>query len=121
MEYSQGFVLKRPYRETEHGAVSQTFIYMVTNEEPVELVPVVPAFVELSKTGRHGYMTWKLLPGRYVIVSVSRPNNPNKPYTVDFYCATVEGKITTERVSCMVTHDVSEIIMEIKRVVSYCK
>ena len=62
------YVLRRPYRETEMGAVSMTVVYRVGENGEVSIVK--PSLVEMSKTGRHGYVTWELPTGKYVVVHV---------------------------------------------------
>jgi len=115
------YTLRRPYRETLEGGVSKTVVYRVG--ENGEVTMEKPSLVEKSKTGRHGYITWKLPPGKYVVVHVERPNNIQKPFNIEFYCVTVEGeKATFKRVSSMRVSNVMEheIMMEINHVALYC-
>jgi hypothetical protein len=109
--------MKRPYRETEMGAVSKTVVYRVGSDGEVTIVK--PTLFEKSGTGRHGYVTWELPPGRYVVVYVERPNNTQKPYNIEF----VDGKVVrNERVSAMYVSRVTEweIMNEVRHVALYC-
>jgi len=113
--------LRRRYRETEMGAVSKTVVYRVGDNGEVSMVK--PSLVEKSKTDRHGYMTWELPPGKYVVIYIERPNNTQKPFNIEFYCVTVEGENATfKRVSSMYVSNVTEhgIMMEINHVALYC-
>ncbi len=78
----------------------------------------------MSKTGRHGYITWSLDSGRYVVVYVERPNSTQKPYNIEFYCLeVVDGKVVrNERVSAMYVSRVTEweIMSEVRHVALYC-
>ena len=119
---SQVYVMKRPYRETEMGAVSKTVVYRVGENGEVSIAK--PSLVEKSKTGRHGYVTWELPPGKYVVVYVERPNNTGKPFSVEFYCLeVVDSKaVRNERVSSMHVSRVTEweIMSEVRHVALYC-
>ena len=117
----QVYVLRRPYRKTEMGAVSMTVVYRVDENGEVSIVK--PSLVEMSKTGRHGYVTWELPTGKYVVVHVERPNNTRKPYDIEFYCLeVVDGKAVKKRVSAMHVSRVTEweIMSEIRHVALYC-
>ena len=118
----QVYVLRRPYRKTEMGAVSMTVVYRVDENGEVSIVK--PSLVEMSKTGRHGYVTWSLGNGKYVVVYVERPNNTGKPFSVEFYCLeVVDGKaVRNERVSAMHVSRVAEweIMNEVRHVALYC-
>jgi len=83
------YTLRRPYRETETGAISRTIVYRVGSNGEVSVVK--PSLVEKSRTGRHDYVTWSLGNGRYVVVYVERPNNTQKPFSIEFYCLEVEN------------------------------
>jgi hypothetical protein len=119
---SQVYVMKRPYRETEMGAVSKTVVYRVGSNGEVTIVK--PTLFEKSRTGRHGYITWSLGSGRYVVVYVERPNSTQKPYNIEFYCLeVVDGKaVRNERVSAMHVSGVTEweIMSEVRHVALYC-
>ena len=114
--------MKRPYRETEMGAVSKTVVFRVGSNGEVSMVK--PTLFEISKTGRHGYVTWSLGSGRYVVVYVERPNNTHKPFSIEFYCLdVVDGKVVrNERVSAMYVSRVTEweIMNEARHVAFYC-
>ncbi len=116
------YVLRRPYRETEEGGITKTIIYRVGENGEVSIVK--PSLVEMSKTGRHGYVTWELPTGKYVVVHVERPNNTRKPYNIEFYCLEIDGKAVrrNERVSAMHVSRVTEweIMSEIRHVALYC-
>jgi len=115
------YVLRRPYRETEEGGITKTIIYRVGENGEVSIVK--PSLVEMSKTGRHGYVTWELPTGKYVVVHVERPNNTRKPYNIEFYCLEIVNNkaVRNERVSAM-TGYVSEweIMSEVRHVALYC-
>ena len=113
--------MKRPYRETEMGAVSKSIVYRVGSNGEVTIVK--PTLFEKSRTGRHGYVTWELPTGKYVVVHVERPNSTQKPYNIEFYCVTVESeKATFKRVSSMHVSRVTEweIMSEVRHVALYC-
>jgi len=83
-----------------------------------------PTLIEKSGTGRHGYVTWSLGNGRYVIVYVERPNNTHKPFSIEFYCLEVEnGKaVRNVRVSATYVSKLTEweIMSEVSHVALYC-
>jgi hypothetical protein len=79
------YQLRKPYRDTEAGGYNKTFIFTLHG---AELPPETRA---LSKTGRHGVEIWRLDDGKYIVVDVSRPNNPNRPYEAVFSCMVVES------------------------------
>jgi hypothetical protein len=116
------YTLRRPYRETEEGAVSKTVVFRVGSNGEVSMVK--PSLVEKSRTGRHGYVTWSLGNGRYVVVYVERPNNTQKPYSIEFYCLeVVNGKaVRNVRVSATYVSRVTEweIMSEVSHVAFYC-
>ena len=116
------YTLRRPYRETLEGGVSKTVVYRVG--ENGEMSMVKPSLVEKSKTGRHGYVTWSLGNGRYVVVYVERPNNTQKPFLIEFYCLEVEnGKaVRNVRVSAMYVSKLTEweVMNEVRHVALYC-
>ncbi len=119
---SQVYVMKRPYRETEMGAVSKTVVYRVGSNGEVTMIK--PTLIEKSRTGRHGYVTWELPTGKYVVAYVERPNSTQKPYNIEFYCLeVVDGKVVrNERVSAMHVSRVTEweIMSEVRHVALYC-
>ena len=112
--------MKRPYRETEMGAVSKTVVYRVGSNGEVSMIK--PTLIEPSLSGKHGYITWELPPGKYVVVHVERPNSTQKPYNIEFYCLeVVDGKVVrNERVSAMHVSRVTEIMSEVRHVALYC-
>ena len=116
------YTLRRPYRETEEGGITKSIIYRIGENGEVSIVK--PSLVEMSKTGRHGYITWSLGSGRYVVVHVERPNSTQKPYNIEFYCLeVVDGKaVRNERVSAMHVSRVTEweIMNEVRHVALYC-
>jgi len=119
---SQVYVMRRPYRETLEGGVSKTVVYRVGERGEVSMAK--PSLVEKSKTGRHGYVTWSLGNGKYVVVYIERPNNTQKPFSIEFYCLEVEnGKaVRNVRVSAMYVSKLTEweIMNEVRHVALYC-
>jgi hypothetical protein len=81
-----------PYRETEYGGYDRSFV--LTPDGKI----IRPVASERSNSGRHGWDIWQLGNGRYVIVSISRPNTRNgpKPYSVTVQCLDT-GKVINER------------------------
>jgi hypothetical protein len=93
---TQTVKITRMYRSTGMGGVDVTWVFTVDGQV------VKPNVKQRSRTGNHGWDTWVLPEGRYIIVSASRPNLKNgaKPYSVTIQCVEVkDGKlnITTER------------------------
>jgi len=87
--------ITRPFRETEHGGVDITYIMTPDGRF------VKPTRSERSNSGRHGWDEWVLSPGRYVVISVHRPNLRNgwKPYSVTIQCIVNEGRLNIVRES----------------------
>jgi len=116
------YTLRRPYRETEEGGITKTIIYRIGEDGEVTMEK--PTLIEKSKTGRHGYITWSLGNGRYVVVYIERPNNTQKPFLIEFYCLEVEnGKaVRNVRVSAMYVSKLTEweIMNEVRHVALYC-
>ena len=114
--------MRRPYRETLEGGVSKTVVYRVGERGEVSMAK--PSLVEKSKTGRHGYVTWSLGNGKYVVVYIERPNNTQKPFLIEFYCLEVENgrAIKNMRVSAMYMSKPTEweIMNEVRHVALYC-
>jgi hypothetical protein len=79
------YQLRKPYRDTEAGGYNKTFVFTLHG---AELPPKVSVF---SRLGRHGVEIWMLDDGKYIVVDVSRPNNPNRPYEAVFSCMIVES------------------------------
>ena len=73
------YTFKAYYRRTGYGGFDKAYVYKIENNELVEIQPTLS---ERSKTGRHGYDTWKLGSGTYIVVYVSRSNNVDKPYEI---------------------------------------
>lgn len=68
------------YRATSMGGFDETWVFRL---EGGELIRVEPAITERSRSGSHGYDTYRLTaPGVYVVIDISRPNNRVKPYRV---------------------------------------
>ena len=67
------------FRRTRYGGRDETHVYKIENNELIEIQPTI---TKRSKTGRHGYDTWRLPIGTYIVVYISRSNNVNKPYEV---------------------------------------
>jgi hypothetical protein len=79
--------VQKPFRDTAYGGFDRTWIISVTGGF------IKPTISERSKNGSHGFDKWILQPGRYAIVSASRPNitaNP-KPYAVSLQCVEVKN------------------------------
>jgi hypothetical protein len=116
------YTLRRPYRKTEYGGVSKTIVYRVGSNGEVSMVR--PTLIEPTLSGKHGYMTWKLSPGKYVVVYVERPNSTQKPFLIEFYCLEVEnGEVVRNvRVSAMYVSKPTEweIMSEARHVALYC-
>ena len=116
------YTLRRPYRETEEGGITKTIIYRIGEDGEVTMEK--PTLIEKSKTGRHGYITWSLGNGRYVVVYIERPNNTQKPFLIEFYCLEVEnGKaVRNVRVSATYVSKLTEweIMSEVRHVALYC-
>ena len=67
------------YRRTSYGGFDKAYVYKIEGNEMMEIKPTIE---RRSRTGRHGYDTWKLGSGTYIVVYVSRSNNVNAPYEV---------------------------------------
>jgi len=82
----QTYILRRPYRSTDMGGVSIT--YILANGMFIR-----PTRSERSRSGNHGTDTWVLEPGRYTIVDIQRPNLKNgpKPFHVTVQCTEVSN------------------------------
>jgi hypothetical protein len=76
------YILRRPYRETEYGGYDRSFV--LTPDGKI----IKPVASERSNSGRHGWDEWALQYGRYVIVTINRPNTRNgpKPFEVRLQC-----------------------------------
>jgi len=74
------YIYKAYYRATGYGGRDETFLYRVENGDIIQVQPMLSI---RSRTGRHGWDEWHLLPGTYIIISISRSNNRNAPYTID--------------------------------------
>jgi hypothetical protein len=74
--------LTRPFRDTASGGFDKT--YILTPRGRV----IEPTLTVRSGSGAHGANTWFLAPGRYVVISVHRPNLKNgwRPYSVTIQC-----------------------------------
>ena len=105
------------YRETENGGVNKTFVFRVESGEPKQVKPTISI---RSKTGNHGWDEWRLSNGFYIIISVSRPNNPNTSYTVEVRGLYVMnnkatwGKLFTEETMKL---NIKDIIEKVKQVI----
>ena len=82
----QTYILRRPYRSTDMGGVSIT--YILANGMFIR-----PNVSQRSRSGNHGTDTWVLEPGRYTIVDIQRPNLKNgpKPFHVTVQCTEVSN------------------------------
>jgi hypothetical protein len=79
---TQTIRLRKTYRETEYGGFTKT--YVLTPDGKI----IKPVLSERSNSGRHGWDEWMLGNGRYVIVTINRPNirNGPKPFEVRLQC-----------------------------------
>jgi hypothetical protein len=67
------------YRATSMGGRDEAWVFRL---EGGELVRMEPAITERSRSGSHGYDIYRLEPGVYIVIDISRPNNRAKTYTV---------------------------------------
>jgi hypothetical protein len=101
-------VIRRPYRFTEAGGFDKTWVFTYNGDV------VKPAIKQRSRTGRHGWDVWYLEPGKYVVISVSRPNihNGAKPYSVTMQCIEVSNggvKKVASRTMYMMDYSISDL------------
>jgi len=73
------YVYTAYYRKTSMGGRDETWVFKVENNELVRIQPILS---ERSRSGNHGWDTWYLEPGMYIVIEISRSNNRKKPYTV---------------------------------------
>jgi hypothetical protein len=79
---TQTIRLRKTYRETEYGGFTKTYVLTPSGQV------IKPVLSERSNSGRHGWDEWALQYGRYVIVTINRPNTRNgpKPFEVSLQC-----------------------------------
>jgi hypothetical protein len=79
---TQTIRLRKTYRDTEYGGFTKT--YVLTPDGKI----IKPVASERSGSGNHGFDEWALQYGRYVIVTINRPNirNGPKPFEVRLQC-----------------------------------
>ena len=102
------YIYKAYYRTTAYGGRDETFLYRVENGDIIQVQPMLSI---RSRTGRHGWDEWHLLPGTYIIISISRSNNRNTPYTIDVQKLHVssDGKADFHRLFTEKVMDLDEI------------
>jgi hypothetical protein len=79
--------IRMPYRSTDAGGYDKTFIATPSGE-------LIKPIKQRSRSGNHGWDEWVLEPGRYAVVTVSRPNlnGKPKPYTVNLQCVEITNE-----------------------------
>ncbi len=84
---TQTIRLRKAYRETEYGGFTKTYVLTPSGQV------IKPVASERSNSGRHGWDEWALQYGRYVIVTINRPNTRNgpKPFEVRLQCVEVDN------------------------------
>jgi hypothetical protein len=101
------------------GAVSLTRVYRVGEGG---VVCVLPKHRLRSKSGRHGEDVWRLDSGKYLVISITRPNNVNAPYTVTTSCLSVEGGAATMRVlTTFYENDLETALLRAKELTHHCQ
>jgi hypothetical protein len=86
--------ITRMYRSTEAGGFDKTYVLLPDG------ALIRPSHRVRSRSGNHGWDEWYLGVGKYVVVSISRPNlrNGAKPYTINVQCIdTTAGNVIAER------------------------
>jgi len=91
---TQTVKIRKYFRSTSAGGYDKTF---VAKPDGTLIRPIKYR----SRTGNHGWDIWNVTPGRYAIVTVSRPNlnGKPKPYSIAVQCVDIsnESKIIAER------------------------
>ena len=84
----QTVVIQKPYRNTGMGGFDRTWVFTHSGD-------VVKPISTRSRSGNHGWDTWHLEPGRYIIVSASRPNLKNgaRPFRVVIQCVEIKNGV----------------------------
>jgi len=92
---NQTIRLRKAFRDTEYGGFTRTWVFTVDGHV------VRPVVSERSNSGRHGWDEWVLGLGRYVIITINRPNTRNgpKPFEVRLQCVEVGNGGVKELIS----------------------
>ena len=92
---NQTIRLRKTYRETEYGGFTRTYVLTPSGQF------IKPVASERSNSGRHGWDEWVLGNGRYVVITINRPNTRNgpKPFEVSIRCVEVGNGGVKELIS----------------------